>query len=334
MKNPGGPGDNSVIAAPNFVSVGSIRGHDVSRRMTHAVVDPVDPGAAKGYMRALVESCVGTPIRSSGVVPLVAGCLAIAFAVSSAPGADGTAERRPRLSLVRYNHVLPPAAVGRSHVVPAPPDSATAARCSHGAPHGTVDSPRAPRSASPAPPPTAPPTARPIEPRPPPSAPPPSRRRYAWAELMRRVFAVDVLECPDCHGRTRILAAIHPPDNTHDILECLGLPVRPSPIAPPAVESPEREDDFELVASVEVLAEYRRGAERLHRDFSSIDIKAILDLVTRETRIVELAPVPKSACGDQSDLKFLACALAGGATSSSRATVRSCGPPDSGESKS
>jgi predicted nucleic acid-binding protein len=40
---------------------------------------------------------------------------------------------------------------------------------------------------------------------------------------------------------------------------------------------------FELVASVEVLAEYRRVAERLHRRFSSIDINPILDLVTRET---------------------------------------------------
>jgi len=64
----------------------------------------------------------------------------------------------------------------------------------------------------------------------------------------------------------------------------------------------------EFVASIDVLAEYRRVAEGLHKEFSSIDIKAILDLITRETRIVE--PVPKSACDDQSDLKFLACALA------------------------
>ena len=43
---------------------------------------------------------------------------------------------------------------------------------------------------------------------------------------------------------------------------------------------------FELVASVEVLTEYRRVAERFQKKFSSIDINAILDLVTRETRIV------------------------------------------------
>ena len=70
---------------------------------------------------------------------------------------------------------------------------------------------------------------------------------------------------------------------------------------------------FELVASVDILAEYRQVAERLHKKYSSIDINSILDLVTRETRIVEPVPVPVSACDDPDDVKFLACALAGGA---------------------
>ena len=85
---------------------------------------------------------------------------------------------------------------------------------------------------------------------------------------------------------------------------------------------------FELVASVEVLAEYRRVAERLQKAFPSVEIKTILDLVTRETRIVKPAAVPKSACDDQSDLKFLACALAGGANivvTGDRALLRSSG---------
>jgi putative PIN family toxin of toxin-antitoxin system len=73
------------------------------------------------------------------------------------------------------------------------------------------------------------------------------------------------------------------------------------------------EGGFELVASVEILTEYRRVAERLQRRFSSVDINAILDLVTREARFVEPAPVPVSACDDPDDLKFLACALSGGA---------------------
>ena len=33
-------------------------------------------------------------------------------------------------------------------------------------------------------------------------------------------------------GRMRILAAIHPPDNSEKILKCLGLPTRPPPVTP------------------------------------------------------------------------------------------------------
>jgi hypothetical protein len=61
----------------------------------------------------------------------------------------------------------------------------------------------------------------------------PSRPRYlSWAELMRRVFAIDVLECPQCGAPMRILAAIHPPKATRAILECLELPSRAPPVAP------------------------------------------------------------------------------------------------------
>ncbi len=43
---------------------------------------------------------------------------------------------------------------------------------------------------------------------------------------MKRVWALDVLECPLCQSRMRILAAIHPPEATRKILECLGLSSR------------------------------------------------------------------------------------------------------------
>ena len=85
---------------------------------------------------------------------------------------------------------------------------------------------------------------------------------------------------------------------------------------------------FELVVTVEVLAEYRRVAERLHKRFPAIDIKPILDLVTRETRIVGPVSVPASACDDPDDLKFLGCALAGGAScvvTGDRALLRASG---------
>ncbi len=60
-------------------------------------------------------------------------------------------------------------------------------------------------------------------------APPP--RRTAWADLLKRVFEVDALVCPECGGRMRILAAITDPDVARRILDCLGLPPRAPPIA-------------------------------------------------------------------------------------------------------
>ena len=63
---------------------------------------------------------------------------------------------------------------------------------------------------------------------------------------MRRVWAVDVLECGACHGRMRILAAIHSPEAIRAILDCLGLPARAPPVALAAYEpEPEgREAEF------------------------------------------------------------------------------------------
>ena len=58
------------------------------------------------------------------------------------------------------------------------------------------------------------------------------RQNYSWAQLMRRVFAIDVLECPRCGGRLRILATIQSPDAIRKILDCLGLPSRAPPIRP------------------------------------------------------------------------------------------------------
>lgn len=43
---------------------------------------------------------------------------------------------------------------------------------------------------------------------------------------------MDMLECPCCRGRMRILCAIHPPTAIWGILACLGLPVRAPPLAP------------------------------------------------------------------------------------------------------
>jgi hypothetical protein len=53
-----------------------------------------------------------------------------------------------------------------------------------------------------------------------------ARSLCPWAELMRRVFAIDVLEWPRCQGPMKVLAQIHPPDTIRESLQCLGLRTR------------------------------------------------------------------------------------------------------------
>ena len=67
----------------------------------------------------------------------------------------------------------------------------------------------------------------------PPSAP--SRRAWAWADLMRRVFAIDVLAFV-CGARLRFVATIEDPLVVQRILRHLGLPTAtpvPAPARPP-----------------------------------------------------------------------------------------------------
>ena len=59
------------------------------------------------------------------------------------------------------------------------------------------------------------------------------RRRLQWAELMERVFGVDVLVCPECGGRRRLIALIEDPAVIHRILTHLGLPTAPPALHPP-----------------------------------------------------------------------------------------------------
>ena len=109
---------------------------------------------------------------------------------------------RPRVHLTTYYGVLAPAAAGRSSVVPAAPDDADEpARC-RGARGG--------RAAG---------VAR-------------RRRRYSWAELMKRVFAIDVLRCPRCGGRRIVTAFVMKAEAVCRMLRHLGLETEAPAIAP------------------------------------------------------------------------------------------------------
>ena len=156
----------------------------------------------------------------------------------------------PRFHLVRYHGILGPCASKRDRVVPAgecarparsssslgaiatppqvdaaPGSTASAATAEHASVAwiGSMSETERLGSGAPIPVPSAGAPTQPGATR---------ARRLAWAELMKRVFAIDVLECPRCRGPMRILAAIHPPETTSAILACLGLPVRAPPLAP------------------------------------------------------------------------------------------------------
>lgn len=55
---------------------------------------------------------------------------------------------------------------------------------------------------------------------------------FTWAELMLRVFAIDVLACSDCGGRMKIISVILDPQVVVPFLKSIGLPPYPPPISP------------------------------------------------------------------------------------------------------
>jgi len=50
-----------------------------------------------------------------------------------------------------------------------------------------------------------------------------SPRAWNWAALMHRAFAVDVLACPHCGGRLRLIATLHDPVVIRKLLAHLGM---------------------------------------------------------------------------------------------------------------
>jgi hypothetical protein len=105
----------------------------------------------------------------------------------------------PRFHLVRYFGILASAAKQRPSIVPVPPPASGVEFCGH---PDTSEKEK------------------------------PQVRHSTWAPLMSRIFAVDLLACPRCGGRMRILADIEDPSVARKILDYLGLPSRPPPVAP------------------------------------------------------------------------------------------------------
>jgi hypothetical protein len=112
----------------------------------------------------------------------------------------------PRFNLVRYSGVLAPSSGLRRRIIPAKPaeDPACNRQCNHSKKHREkIDKSNLGMH----------------------------ERRYAWAELLKRVFSVDSLKCERCGAKMRIVCAIHPPEAIKKILDCLGIPSKPPPIS-------------------------------------------------------------------------------------------------------
>jgi len=141
----------------------------------------------------------------------------------------------PRKKLTSYHGVVAPA-FPYTVVPPRPIGKDDSHEASEhllpGCPHPT-------RGRPPAPPPTSTAPTVPAKPRPKP------RPRYLWAELLPRVYLVDVLSCPHCKRTRRLLAFITDPPVIGRILHHLGLTTEPPTLAtarpPPTTATPFRQ---------------------------------------------------------------------------------------------
>jgi len=70
-----------------------------------------------------------------------------------------------------------------------------------------------------------------------PDSTPKKKRRMGWAELLARVFAIDITTCPQCSGELKVCAAIVEVSAIKKILGHLGLPDKPPDISPARLPS-------------------------------------------------------------------------------------------------
>jgi hypothetical protein len=120
-------------------------------------------------------------------------------------------------NLTRFHGVFAPTSRLRPRVVPPPPETKPA-------PSPSPSTPQYP----------APPSKPPL---------PRSAYRLDWAALLKRVFAVDVMQCARCAGPMRVIAFIEDRSIVKAILAHLGLPADPLPTA--RAQSPPTADLFE-----------------------------------------------------------------------------------------
>lgn len=124
----------------------------------------------------------------------------------------------PRAHMVRYHGVFAPNANARALLPPPPPP------------------PQVSLELTPAYPPATPPPEHNDN-------KPPSQAKIRWAQLIQRVWNTDVLSCPGCGGRRRIISLITDPSVIQQILQHLNLPTTAPTVAP--ARGPPQTDLFD-----------------------------------------------------------------------------------------
>ena len=71
---------------------------------------------------------------------------------------------------------------------------------------------------------------------------------------------------------------------------------------------------IEMVVSREIIQEYLRVGERLSARFPDAGLEEAMDTIAASAELVSAPPLPEPVCADSDDDKFLACAVAAGAT--------------------
>ena len=97
---------------------------------------------------------------------------------------------------------------------------------------------------------------------------------------------------------------------------------------PYAILDAWRHGHLALVVSPEIMAEYKRVAHELAREFPTVDPGPPLELLAIHAQVVDAPPLPAPVCTDQTDDMFLACAVASGTkivTSGDKALLRASG---------
>jgi hypothetical protein len=140
-----------------------------------------------------------SPVRIAVNRPFADGTVAVDLDPLSLLSRLAASVPPPRLHTVRYAGVPAPASKLRSRIVPAPvavPANDTAPSCAHARTSG-------------------------------------GSHHRPWAELLKRCFDIDVLQCSRCKGRMQLVAIVTDPRSVKRMLRHLRAPTDP-PVREPA----------------------------------------------------------------------------------------------------